>query len=172
MRVFLTGASGFVGSAIVPELIRAGHQVLGLVRSETAAKALIASGAEPHMGSLEELDSLRSGAANVDAVIHTAFIHDFSKFAENCAKDRAAIEAIGTVLAGSDRPFVVTSGLAGLAQVGQRPKPMRRIRRSLRRPVSHPKRWPWRWQRKASGCRSCASHHPFMMITTMDSSRC
>jgi nucleoside-diphosphate-sugar epimerase len=110
MRIFLTGATGFIGSTIVPELINAGHQVLGLTRSETGAQALIAAGAEPHRGDLEDLESLRRGAAIADGVIHTAFNHDFSNFVAICELDRRVVEAMGSVLAGSDRPFVITSG--------------------------------------------------------------
>jgi nucleoside-diphosphate-sugar epimerase len=121
MRIFVTGAPGFIGSELVPELIKAGHSVLGLTRSDVGAEKLRAAGAEVLHGNIEDLDSLRKGAADSDGVIHLAFNHDFSQFEKNAADDRKAITAMGEVLLGSDRPFVVTSGTAIAANVDGKP---------------------------------------------------
>ncbi len=121
MRIFVTGAPGFIGSALVPELVRAGHQVLGLTRSEEGSEKLRAAGAEVLHGNIEDLESLRQGAADSDGVIHLAFNHDFSRFEKNADNDRKAIEAIGEVLIGSNRPFLVTSGTAIAANVDGKP---------------------------------------------------
>lgn len=117
MRVFLTGATGFIGSRIIPELLSAGHQVLGMTRSESGARALEAAGIEAHHGTLEDLDSVRAGADTADAVVHTAFDHEFTNFVANCDKDRRVIGALGDVLKGSNRPLIITSG-TGIGDAG------------------------------------------------------
>lgn len=117
MRVFLTGATGFIGTHILPELLAAGHEVIGLARSETGAKALAEAGAQVHLGTLDDPVGLAVGAEGADAVIHTAFDHDFAHFVDNCEKDRRVIAALGAVLKGSDRPLLITSGV-GLGNPG------------------------------------------------------
>src|ERR1700689_5791205 len=118
MRIFVTGGTGVIGSAIVQELIGAGHQVLGLARSDAGAASLADAGADVQRGSLEDLESLRSGAASADGVVHTAFIHDFSNYTAAAQIDRCAMATLGSVLAGSDRPMTVTSGTLLLQRQG------------------------------------------------------
>ncbi|MCW6511802.1 SDR family oxidoreductase [Lichenifustis flavocetrariae] len=120
MRVFLTGATGFIGSRIVPELLQAGHEVIGMTRSEEGAQRLTAQGATPHRATLEDLDSIRRGAEQADGVIHCGFDHDFSNFVANCEKDRRVIGALGSLLNGSDRPLLITSG-TGLGSAPGKP---------------------------------------------------
>lgn len=118
MKVFVTGATGFIGSAVVQELLTAGHQVLGLARSEQAEQKLNQAGAEVHRGDLTDFESLKSGASACDAVIHLGFVHDFSRFEEMCKLDGQVITAIGEALAGTDRPFIITSGTALFSKDG------------------------------------------------------
>jgi nucleoside-diphosphate-sugar epimerase len=115
MRIFVTGASGWIGSAVIPELLDAGHKVVGLARSDTAAAAVAARGAEVHRGGLDDLDGLRAGAAASDGVVHLGYNHDFSRMEQAAQTDLQAIEAIGATLEGTDRPFVIASGAAGIA---------------------------------------------------------
>ena len=115
MRVFVTGASGWIGSATVAELLAAGHQVLGLARSDAAAATITAAGADVHRGGLDDLESLRTGAESSDGVVHLAYVHDFSRMEDAARTDLAAVETIGDVLAGTDRPFLIASGVLGLA---------------------------------------------------------
>ncbi len=119
MRVFVTGATGFVGSAVVEEFLASGHEVLGLARSDKGAELLTKLGADVHRGDLETPETLRSGACAADAVIHTAFLHDFSRFQQSCVIDRAAIKTLGAAIDGTDKPMIVTAGVAFLETADQ-----------------------------------------------------
>ncbi len=120
MRIFLTGATGFIGSHVIPELLGAGHKVVGLTRSDAGAEALVKAGVEPYSGTIDDPESLRAGAAATDAVIHTAFDHNFANFVANCEKDQRVIRVLGDALKGSTKPLIITSGTGmGASKPGQ-----------------------------------------------------
>lgn len=166
MRVFVTGASGFIGSAVVPELTDAGHQVIGLARSDVSAEALTAAGAEVHRGALDNLDSLHAGATAADGVIHLAFIHDFSQYDKAARSDVRAIETLGAALGDSDRPLVVAGGVLGLptdrlATERDVPAEAARYSEQTALPIAS----------RGSGHLSSGWHRPFTAMETTASSR-
>src|SRR5579864_7128760 len=165
MRIFVTGATGFIGSAIVQELIDAGYEVLGFARSDQGAASLARAGAKVHRGSLEDLESLRTGAAASDGVIHTAFIHDFNNYGPAVEADQRAIEAIGMELQKSGRPLIVTSGLALLAPGRLEPKRMHRVQTSR----ADQNRRPWNSHPAACERQSCACLSQCMVTAITDS---
>lgn len=173
MRVFVTGATGFIGSAVVRELLEAGHQVVGLARSDTAASALTAVGAEAHRGSLDDPDSLHEGAAAADGVIHLAFNHDFSDYVASGKLDLRAVEALGAALEGTGKPLVVTSGTLMLTMMAPGRLGTEEIAPIPGRghPGSHRRARPWRWPRVGCALRSCGFHRPCTATATRASSR-
>ena len=170
MRIFITGATGWVGSAVVKEMVSNGHEITGLARSIDKAGALAATGAEVLLGTLDDLETLRRAASTADAVIHTAFNHDFSRFAENAQQDRCAIEALGGALEGTEKPLVVTSGVALLAP--GRVATEADLPRPIRPTLVNRKRPPKLWQRAACVPRRSGWRHPSMVSAIMDSFRC
>lgn len=171
MRVFVTGATGFIGSAIVQELINTSHQVVGLARSDAAAAALTRLGIEAHRGALDDLDSLKRGAAASDGVIHTAFIHDFSDYAANGETDRLAVEALGAALAGSGRPLVITSGITVLPSGRLGTEEEEADPNSTSALVLLRKRSCCRWHRRVCAPQWCASRRRFTAMVIAASFR-
>ena len=169
MRVFMTGASGWIGSAVVPELLAAGHEVVGLARSDASAEAVAALGAEVWRGDLEDADALRAAAEGADGVIHLAFIHDFSNYGHSLEVDQRAIEAFGAALSGSDRPLLIAGGLLGLG--GDHVATEREMHDPAMPRQPRPRRHS-RLRTKACARWSCGSRRPFTARATRGSSRC